>query len=260
VSKESDILISTDRGIATVTLNRPRVRNAISLAMWRELGTIFSKLSATDEVRAVILRGNGGYFSAGADISEFSRVRADVESGRRYEACAEAALLALRDCGKPTIAAVSGYALGGGCSLALACDLRVGDASTRMGIPAARLGIVYGKLECELLYRQVGLANAKRVLYCGRRFTSEECASLRLIDLVASDAAAQARALAEEIANNAPLSLSGHKFVLEALATGSADARQTQIAEHIDRAMESADYREATQAFVQKRKPAFTGR
>jgi enoyl-CoA hydratase/carnithine racemase len=260
VAAAADILTATDGGVATVTLNRPRVRNAIKLAMWRELASLFSELSAADDVRAVILSGSGGHFSAGADISEFSRLRADAESGRRYEECAEAAILAVRDCRKPTIAAIPGYGLGGGCSLAMACDLRVGDFTTRMGIPAARLGIVYSALECELLYRQVGLANAKRVLYCGRPFTSEECAALRLVDVVGPDAMAQARALAEEIAQNAPLSLAGHKLVLEAVATGSANSREAEISAHIDRAMASADYREATHAFMEKRKPAFTGR
>ncbi len=260
VAEAPDILISTEGGIATVSLNRPRVRNAIRLTMWRELAVLFSKLSGSDDVLTVILTGTGGHFSAGADISEFSSLRADVESGRQYETYAETALVAVRDCRKPTIAAISGYGMGGGCSLAMACDLRVGDATTRMGIPAARLGIVYSTLECGLLYRQVGLANAKRVLYCGRAFTSEECAAMRLIDVVAPDASTQARALAEEIAENAPLSVAGSKLVLEALATGAADAQEAAISAHIDRAMASADYREARQAFMEKRKPAFTGR
>jgi len=260
VTTGPDILIASEGAIATVTLNRPRIRNAIRLAMWRELEAIFSRLGATEDIRVIILTGADGHFSAGADISEFSGLRADVESGRQYEKYAEAALLAVRDCRKPTIAAISGYGMGGGCSLAMACDLRVGDASTRMGIPAARLGIVYSTLECDLLYRQVGLANAKRVLYCGRAFTSEECAALHLIDVPAPAAMAQARALAEEIAQNAPLSVAGSKVVLEALATRTADARHSEIAMHIDRAMASADYREARRAFMEKRKPSFTGR
>jgi enoyl-CoA hydratase/carnithine racemase len=260
VTKGPDILVASEGAVATVTLNRPRIRNAIRLAMWRELEAIFSRLGATEDIRVIILTGAGGHFSAGADISEFSGLRADIESGRQYEKYAEAALLAVRDCRKPTIAAISGYGMGGGCSLAMACDLRVGDASTRMGIPAARLGIVYSTLECDLLYRQVGLANAKRVLYCGRPFTSEECAALQLIDVLAPNALAQARALAEEIAQNAPLSIAGSKLVLEALATGTADSRRSEISMHIDRAMASADYREATRAFMEKRKPSFSGR
>lgn len=257
-----DIVVSVAAaGVVTVTLDRPTKRNAVSLAMWKRLGEIFSAIDAREDVRAVILTGAGGHFCAGADISEFSSVRSDAQSGRLYEAANEAATIALRDCGKPTIAAVSGYGMGGGCALALACDLRVGDATTRMGIPAARLGIVYGELDCALLYRQVGLANAKRVLYCGRAFDAQECAAIGLVDIVATGTALEeAQTLACEIAGNAPLSLMGSKLVLEALAAGSTASRHAEISAVIERAMDSADYREGARAFLEKRKPAFMGR
>jgi enoyl-CoA hydratase/carnithine racemase len=253
--------VAVANGIATVTLRRPEKRNAVSLAMWRRLGEVFAELAARADVRLLILTGAGGHFCAGADISEFSRVRADVQSGHAYEAVNEAAVLALRDCCKPTIAAVSGYGVGGGCALALACDLRVGDASTRMGIPAARLGIVYGELDCALLYRRVGLANAKRILFSGRHFDAAECVSIGLIDILAVDTALEgAQALAAEIAANAPLSLAGSKLVLDALASGTAATRRSEVQAAVERAMTSADYREGTRAFLAKRKPAFTGR
>ena len=137
--------------------------------------------------------GAGGNFCAGADISEFSKVRFDAESGRIYEEAGEAATLAIRDCRKPTIAAISGYAIGGGCGLALACDFRIADRSARMGITAARLGIVYGTLDCELLYRQVGLANAKRVLFSGQHFAIDDCVAMGLVDMVATEARARSR-------------------------------------------------------------------
>jgi enoyl-CoA hydratase/carnithine racemase len=262
VDTAQDILVSAAHGgVATVMLNRPGKRNAMSLAMWRRLGEIFADLGDREDVRVVILSGAGGHFCAGADISEFSTVRADAQSGRIYEAVNEASTLALRDCRKPTIAALSGYGMGGGCALALACDLRVGDATTRMGIPAARLGIVYGELDCALLYRQVGLANAKRVLYSGRSFEAKDCAAMGLLDIVAADTALDgAHALAAEMADNAPLSLAGSKLVLEALAAGAAGDRHAEISAMIERAMNSADYREGTRAFLEKRKPAFTGR
>jgi enoyl-CoA hydratase/carnithine racemase len=248
-------------GVATVTLNRPAKRNAISLAMWRRLREILVDLDARRDVRVVILTGASGHFSAGADISEFSTVRADAASGRIYEAASEACTIALRDCRKPTIAAISGYGMGGGCTLALACDLRVGDATTRMGIPAARLGVVYGALDCALLYRQVGLAGAKRILYSGRAFGAEECAAMGLLDVVAPGTALEgAEALAREMAANAPLSLAGCKTVLEALAAGDAGHRRAEIAAIIEEAMNSADYREGARAFLEKRKPTFTGR
>jgi enoyl-CoA hydratase/carnithine racemase len=152
--------------------------------------------------------------------------------------------MALRDCRKPTRAAVSGYGTGGGCAPALACDLRGGDATTRTGIPAARLGVVHGELDCALLLRQLGLANAIRVLYTGR----------------AGPALDEARAPAAQIAANAPLSLAGSKLVLDALAGGTIAARRAEVAAAIEGAMNSADDREGARAFLQKRKPVFQGR
>lgn len=256
-----EIVVEEERGVVTVTLNRPGKRNAVSLAMWRRLAEIFADLGRQDGARAVILTGAGGHFCAGADISEFATVRADATMGEVYEATADSATRAVRDCPLPTIAAVSGYAMGGGCGLALACDFRMGDASTQMGIPAARLGIVYGPLDCSLLLRQVGLANAKRVLYSGRAFGLADCRQLGLVDIVAEQGGAldAASAFAADLSVNAPLSIAGAKLVLEALASGTADARADEVEAFIARAMDSADYREGAAAFTGKRPPRFIG-
>jgi enoyl-CoA hydratase/carnithine racemase len=261
VETAEDILVGVEEGVATITLNRPAKRNAVSLAMWRRLGELVPELAQHAGVRVLILTGAGGHFCAGADISEFATARADARSGRIYEAANEAATMALRDCRKPTIAAVSGYGMGGGCALALACDLRVGDATTRMGVPAARLGVVYGELDCALLLRQLGLANAKRVLLTGRAFDADECRAMGLLDILGTgQALAAARALADEIASNAPLSVVGSKLVLDALAGGTTASRHAEIAAVIEGAMNSADYREGARAFLEKRKPLFEGR
>jgi enoyl-CoA hydratase/carnithine racemase len=229
--------------------------------MWRRLAELVPELAQRNGVRVLLLTGAGGHFCACADISEFATARADAASGRVYEVANEAATAALRDCRKPTIAAVSGYGMGGGCALALACDLRVGDATTRMGVPAARLGVVYGELDSALLLRQLGLANAKRVLLTGRAFDAGECAAMGLLDIVAAgQALAAARVLADEIASNAPLSVTGSKLVLDALAGGTIAFRRAEIAAVIEGAMNSADYREGARAFLEKRKPVFEGR
>jgi enoyl-CoA hydratase/carnithine racemase len=182
--------------------------------------------------------------------------------GEAYEAVADSATRAVRDCELPTIAAVSGYAMGGGCGLALACDFRIGDSSARIGIPAARLGIVYGPLDCSLLLRQVGLANAKRVLYSGRAFDLDDCRRMGLVDMPAEQGSAleAAHAFAADLSNNAPLSIRGAKLVLDALATGTADTRAGEIDAFIARAMDSADYKEGAAAFAAKRPPRFVGR
>src|SRR5690606_26144894 len=144
---------------------------------------------------------------------------------------------------------------------ALACDFRVGDQTTRMGIPAARLGIVYGPLDCSLLLRQVGLANAKRVLYAGRAFELAECRRMGLIDEVADAGTAldAAKAWARQLAASAPLSIAGAKLVLDALAAGTVAAQAHEIEAVIARAMDSADYREGQAAFAGKRAPRFVG-
>ena len=258
--KSQDIIVTERAGVVQVTLDRPAKRNAVSLAMWHELGRLFGELGGRRDVRAVILTGAGGHFCAGADISEFATVRADAAMGRIYEEAADTATRAIRDCPRPTIAAISGYAMGGGCGLALACDFRVADLTARMGIPAARLGIVYGPLDCGLLLRQAGLANAKRVLYSGRAFGVDACAEMGLVDVVATaDVLDEAHAFASELAANAPLSIEGAKLVLEALASGTAGAQAAEIEAFVARAMDSADYREGARAFVEKRQPHFTG-
>jgi enoyl-CoA hydratase/carnithine racemase len=262
VSEAQTITAGVDAaGIAVVTLNRPEKRNAVSVEMWRGLGRLFTQLDGREDVRAIILTGAGGNFCAGADISEFPTVRFDVKSGRIYEDAGEAATLAIRDARKPTIAAISGYAIGGGCGLALACDFRIADRTARIGITAARLGIVYGTLDCELLYRQVGLANAKRVLFSGEHFAIDDCVAMGLVDIVAPESAREtAQAYAAAIAANAPLSVAGSKLILEAIAAGTAKARVDEIAGVIDRAMTSTDYRDGAKAFVEKRLPKFIGR
>lgn len=257
-----EIQVAVDTaGIATVTLNRPEKRNVMALRMWRGLGEIYRDFARRGDARVVILTGAGGHFCGGADISEFSKVRNSVEDARAYGDATHEATQAIIDLPQPTIAAVHGYGVGGGCGLALACDMRVGDATTQMGIPAARLSIVYSTLDCGLLLRAVGLANAKLVLYSGRYFPLGDCRSMGLIDVVSEQSAlAGAHTLAQELATRAPLSQRGAKVVLEALDRGEVDKRAAEIAAVQEAAVNSEDYREARQAFLEKRVPTFKGR
>jgi enoyl-CoA hydratase/carnithine racemase len=257
-----EIQVAVDAaGIAVVTLNRPEKRNVMSLKMWRGLGELYRGFAGRSDVRVVILTGAGGHFCGGADISEFSKVRNTVEDSRIYGQAGHEATQAIIDLPQPTIAAVHGYGVGGGCGLALACDLRVGDATTQMGIPAARLSIVYGVLDCSLLLRAVGLADAKLVLYSGRYFPSADCRSMGLIGTMSDSGALDgAYALARELATRAPLSQHGAKLVLEALDRGEVDRRAAEIAAVQEAAVNSEDYREARQAFLEKRTPVFKGR
>ena len=262
MATDPDILVEQDdAGIAVVTLSNPTKRNAVSFAMWRKLAEVFADFATRADVRVVILTGAGEHFSAGADISEFPKLRSTPEGIHAYGEAGHAATLAIRDLPKPTIAAVHGYGLGGGCGLALACDFRVGDPTTQMGIPAAKRGIVYSVLDSENLLRTVGLPKAKLVLYSGRVFPLARCQAMGLLDEVAEDhALAGARRLAEELAARAPLSQRGAKLTLESLTRGEAAARKAEITAAQKTAADSEDYREATASFLEKRPPVFRGR
>lgn len=244
--------------LAIVTLNRSAQRNAITLAMWRRLAGIFTELSARSEVRGIVLTGDGAHFSTGADISEFGAARNDARQARDYEASVEACSDAIFGAPQPTVAAISGYCLGGACHLAMACDFRVADGTARIGIPSARLSIVYGVNSTRRLSALVGVPAAKRILFGAAQLDAEESLCLGFLDRLGASALDQARALAAEFADNAPLAIAGSKAILNGLAMGSLDADAVQ--ELISRAADSRDYREAREAFAAKRKPLFEGR
>jgi len=250
-----------DAGIAVVTLNRPAKRNAVSLAMWRELGRLFRKFAAQAEIRVVILTGAGGHFSAGADIAEFDTLRHDAAAGAAYERDADGAGAALQALPQPTIAAIDGFCVGGGVALAMACDFRVASRDAKFGIPAARLGIVYGVLDCRNLANLVGIAAAKRILFAGERFDAAEAERIGLVDRLADGASlAAARDFARPMAANAPLAIGGMKLILNALAEAGVERRGAEIDAAIARSMDSIDYREGSRAFLEKRAPRFVGR
>jgi enoyl-CoA hydratase/carnithine racemase len=258
----SNIIVDrSDPAVVTVTLNRPERRNALTLAMWTELGRIFASLSADATARAVILAGAGGAFSAGADISEFAAVRETVEEARAYEAACGRCETAIATCTKPTIAAISGACYGGGVGLALSCDFRVADQSAYFAIPAARLSNVYGIVETRALFEAVGLAHAKEVLFTGRRYNADEAHRIGLATHAAGGAALPAAiALADSMRGSAPLTIKGAKVVLEAIARHQAEQRKDLIARVMDEAIASADYREGVAAFAAKRDPQFRGK
>jgi enoyl-CoA hydratase/carnithine racemase len=253
-----DIDVRVDHAIATVTLDRSTQRNAMTLAMWRELARLFGELGRDGAVRVIMLTGAGGHFSVGADITEFDALRADAAQSAAYEQAVDACSDAIAAAPKPTIAVVDGYCLGGGCHLAMACDFRFAGDLTVFGIPAARLSIVYGLRSTRRLLALVGLANAKRVLFAGERFGAAEALRIGLADVVADHAIRAADEFAATLVDNAPLSIAGAKLMLDGLAMGTLDPAAAQAA--IDRAAQSEDYAEGRRAFAEKRRPAFRGR
>lgn len=244
-------------GVATVTLDRPERRNALTLAMWQGLAALFPALSAAPEVRAVVLTGAGADFTAGADISEFAAVRDDAAQALEYERWVDAGCEAIAGCDKPVIAACRGYALGGGAHVAMSCDFRFAAPEAQFGIPAARLSIVYGVGATRKLMALVGLAEAKRILFTGERFDGRAALASGFVERLAEDPLAEAVAFAEGLAANAPLTIAGAKYILNGLALGGFD--DAEAARRIDEAAASADYREGRAAFAERRAPQFRG-
>ena len=252
----ADIECTVENNVATVTLNRPAVRNAVTLSMWKGVARIFAELGAKRDVRAIIFTGAGGNFSVGADVSEFSAVRSNAQDSADYEIAVDASSEAIASVPQPVIAAINGYCLGGGCHLSMACDFRFASSTAEIGIPSANLSIVYGVQSTKRLLGLVGLTAAKRILYTAERLGASEALGIGLVDRVNDDSGAEARRFAAQIAEKAPLSIAGAKYILNQASMGESGAlAQTMI----DRASDSEDYREARLAFAEKRRPAFKG-
>lgn len=261
VAADAIVVDRSDPAMAVVTIDRPAQRNAMTLAMWRALGDAFIALSAAPEIRAVILTGAGGAFCAGADIKEFATVRASAAAGDRYSEAVERANMAILECPKATFAAITGAAMGGGCGLALCCDFRIGDESAYLGIPAAKLGLVYGLAETRALVAAVGVERAKSVLFSGRRHLATEAAEMGLLsEICDGDPVAATKERAEGLRASAPLTIAGAKRVIRAVQPEPGPADHAEIAALAARAVESEDHKEGVAAFSEKRPPVFRGK
>lgn len=256
----ADVEIARDGGIATVLLNRPAARNAMTLAMWQEVGLIFRTLAGDTTVRGILLAGAGGNFSVGADISEFAAVRGDAAAAAAYERAVDACADAIAEAPQPVVAALEGYCLGGGCHLALAADFRFAAPAAQIGIPAARLSIVYGVRSTQRLLALVGLTNAKRILYGADRIAGVAARDIGLADETAEQPVEAARAYLLNLATNAPLSIGGAKAILTGLSMGPGALDGAAADRLIDAAADSSDYEEGRRAFAEKRPPRFEGR
>ena len=259
----TDILVQHDGPIATVVINRPAMRNAISLAMWTELARVTEGLAKDESVRAIVYRGAGTQaFASGADISEFQEHRKDTETALAYGKATDAAYTAIRVCPKPTVAMIFGFCMGGAMAVAMACDLRFAAEGSKFGIPAARLSIIYGADSVGQLVDLVGPAYAKDILYSARTVDDREALAMGFIQrlLPADELERYTYDYLRKVADNAPLSVRGAKVTIESSLLGLTDERRRKLKELTVEATESEDYKEGTRAFLEKRAPKFQGR
>ncbi|MBN8982432.1 MAG: enoyl-CoA hydratase/isomerase family protein [Rhizobiales bacterium] len=254
----ADVDVRVKDRIAVVTLNRPQQRNAMTLAMWQAVARIFNDLGQNNDCRAIVLTGAGGNFSVGADVAEFGQVRSNKTQSKAYEVAVDASSDAIAGVGKPVLAVLEGYCLGGGCHLAMACDFRYAHSNASIGIPAAKLSIVYGVRSTQRLLALVGIGHAKRMLFSGQRYSAPN-APQGFIDDISPDPMSSAMSFARELAQLAPLSISGAKTILNGLSMGEGALNLEAADALIDFTSDSNDYEEGRKAFAEKRSPDFRG-
>jgi enoyl-CoA hydratase len=256
-----NLLVERDDAVLVMTINRPKVLNALNAGTLAELGEVIAGAQADDAVRAIVLTGAGEKsFVAGADINELA-VQTPV-GGREHARRGQALLDRIERLGKPVIAAVNGFALGGGCELAMACTLRLAADTARFGQPEINLGLIPGYAGSQRLPRLVGAGRALEMLLTGNPIDAEEAYRIGLVNRVgpAAQLMDEARALARTLAAKAPVAL---RYILDAVRGGldmSFAEAQEYEATLFGLVFATDDMREGTRAFLDKRKPGFTGR
>ena len=258
---EGKLRVERDGPIGRLVLDNPARRNAIGGDMWRAIPKAMAELDADPAIRCIVVRGEGTVaFAAGADISEFEQRRSSAADVQAYEALIDAAHHAIENSPKPVIALIHGFCVGGGLAVALSCDLRYADASSRFAIPAARLGLGYGVPGTNRLVATVGHAAAREIMFSARRYSADEALAMGLVNRVLPDAELDdyVRRLALDLAANAPLTIAASKSVINALIASKGDYAEAK--KMVARCMKSEDYVEGRRAFMEKRAPAFKGK
>ena len=255
------LLLERDGPVATVTFNRPQVRNALNAETFAALRQTMLELQADDRVRVVILTGAGGKaFVAGADINELA-VQTPT-SARAFALAGQHVFDIVEGLGKPVIAAINGYALGGGCELAMACTIRLAADTATIGQPEINLGIIPGYAGTQRLARLVGKGKAMELLLTGVPVSAAEAQRIGLVNRVVgvSELMNEARTLADQLARNPPIAM---RYILDAVNRGLEMPFEQAVeyeATLFGLVAATDDMREGTRAFLDKRKPEFKGR
>jgi enoyl-CoA hydratase/carnithine racemase len=256
------ILASIEAGVGRVVFNQPEKRNAMSVDMWTGMAEALERFAEDAAVRCVVLQGAGDKaFVSGADISQFEKNRANADAQREYEKLTSAGRAKLAAYRKPVIAQIRGFCMGGGLGIAMSADIRIASEDSQFGIPAAKLGIAYGFDMVRALVDLVGPAHAHMILMTGERFDAREAERMGLVNkVVPVEALEEAVAkLAATMAANAPLSLATNKQTVKAVLADRAERDMAALQSAMAACFDSQDYREGRRAFMEKRKPAFTG-
>lgn len=257
---ESNVLVSHEGSVAVVKMNRPKALNALNSETLAELAQIFKTLEADDNVHVIVLTGEGKAFVAGADISEMADLTA--EGGRAFARLGQSVFSQIESCIKPTIAAINGFALGGGCELALSCDIRLASVNAKFGQPETGLGITPGFAGTQRLPKVVGVAKAKELIYTSGVIGAEEALRIGLVNHVyeAETLLEEAMKMAQKIAGNGQLAVRYSKAAIDTGLNMNAAAGSAIEESYFGLCFASEDQKGAMKAFLNKEKYAFTNR
>ena len=256
------ILMERCDQVGVIIFNRPEVRNALTEGMWERFPSLVKQVAADHRVRVLVLRGAGDKaFAAGADIRELDEALAHPESAIVHRASVEEAMRALEDCPKPVLAIVAGFAMGGGCRLAVACDLRIAADNAQFGIPSAKLGYVISYECTRRLMALIGPGRTAQMLLTAQPIKAQEAFQIGLVEFLIplADLESTTFRLAEEMAKLSPTSLATAKEMVRALARDPDMSSITDRTALLRRCLEGPDFREGVQAFKDKRAPEFRG-
>ncbi len=260
---QPSLLVLREPPLAWLVINRPAARNAVNAEIWHNLAVEATALAADQEIRVILVRGAGEQaFISGADVSEFPAIRANAELTVEYEQLSTAALRALIEAPQPVIAMINGLCFGGGVLLAMACDLRFAAAHARFAIPAARLGIAYPlRFGIRRLLKLVGATQAADLLLSARALEAEEALRIGLLNRVvaAEELETVTRDYAMQMTRLAPLALAAQKLAIQQSLLPESEQETSRVEAAIRHCLDSADYQEGIAAFLEKRKPVFTG-
>ena len=262
MSQTDKMLARKEGGVGILTFNNPERHNAVSLEMWEATKRILDGFAADDDIRVVVLTGAGGKaFVSGADISKFASERATLEASRAYNVKSDAAYASVADFPKPTIAMIKGYCIGGGLGLAMCCDMRICSDNSRFAVPAAKLGLGYGYSGLKRLVDIVGASFAKEIFYTARQFDAQEAYAMGLVNRVvpAGELEAYVKSITDMISANAPLTIKAVKFTVGEMLKDESKRNLARSVELVEQCFASRDYTEGRTAFMEKRKPVFTG-
>jgi enoyl-CoA hydratase/carnithine racemase len=249
--------------VGWLIFDNPARRNAVSVGMWESIPRVLDDFGADPSIRVVVLAGAGDKaFVSGADISQFEAQRSGPEAVQRYEEIAEGAQQRLSAFDKPTVAMIRGYCLGAGVNIATACDLRIAAADARIGIPAAKLGLGYRASATKNLVDVVGAPNAREMLLTGRQFTAAEAKAMGLVhhEVPVAELESFTRNYCETLSANAPITMRTAKRMIRELQRLPREFDAVQAKAWVRECFDSADYAEGRKAFMEKRKPVFTGK